>query len=556
MDMSVRRWRHASLYAAMASILTPVTVQAQTSISAVDLMPVAFTWSTVANSAVVVPGGDGRTFNSFNQPSVNDEGLVVLRGRSKGGQSAGEPLRGIYSRRMADGTRPLRVVFDTRTAVPAPNNIQYGGQLGTFTEFPAFPRIGMDNNTMASRGQSKPVYEYQTGVDPVTGAPITTRTGTSGIYAMRAGERVTAMSQLGAVAGFDHFSVPGATPGTKFDQFPGAPAVANRNTTVFKGNFTDGISKTGIFFRTFDASGIPAKTQVIASSDTLIPGQPVGGFTFGSTAPPSAVGSKAVFLGLDNEETPTLGGIYLAPLETTPRLKRLARIGGQVPGDSSGATFTRLGEALSFDGRHVAFWGAWGTAIRTVTLTCPADGQAAVIAFCNLKYPNGLNVDVPANQGFFVHDLEAGKTYPVVKTGGEFVDLLYWTFSGRPPGVGDSDSEDFEDPRWRSAAFAATYTRNGKAQVAFKARKPTVPAIDGLYLTVAPASPSIYRTIVETGSGATLIDPAAPAGAKVTTVGLERDGLRNGWLTIVASMLDPITSESWAGVYLTRTGKR
>ena len=556
MDMSVRRWRPASLYAAMASILTPVAVHAQTSIGAVDEMPVAFTWATVANSAVIVPGGDGRTFNSFNQPSVNNNGLVVLRGRSKGGQAAGEPLRGIYSRQMADGSMPLSVVFDTRTTVPPPNNIQYSGQLGTFTEFPAFPRIGMDNSTMASRGQSKPVYEFQIGVDPVTGAPITTRTGTSGIYAMRQGERLTTRSQLGAVAGFDHFSVPGATTGTKFDQFPGAPAIANTNAAVFKGNFTDGVSKTGIFFRTFNASGMTAKTQVIASSDTLIPGQPVGGVKFGSTAPPSAVGAEAVFLGLDNEEMPTLGGIYLAPLAPTPRLKTLVSIGGQVPGESSGVTFTRLGEALSFDGRFVAFWGAWGSAVRSITLTCPADGQAAVIAFCNLQYPNGLTLNVPANQGFFVHDAKAGKTHSAVKTGGEFVDLLYWTFSGRPPGVGDSDSEDFEEPRWRSAAFATAYTSRGKAQVAFKARKPTQPAVDGLYLTVSPSSPSVYRTIVETGSGATLIDATAPAGAKVTTVGLERDGLRNGWLAIVASMLDPITSESWAGVYLTRTDRK
>lgn len=556
MEMSVRRWRYASLCAAMASTLTPVTAAEQAAIPAADALPPAFVWTTVVNSAVVVPEGDGRTFNSFNQPSVNDIGLVVLRGRSKGGQQAGEPLRGIYSRQMAGRAAALKVVFDTKTVVPQPNNIDYSGQPGSFTEFPAFPRIGIDSNTIASRGQSKPVYEYQTGTDPTTGEPITTRTGTSGIYAMRRGERVTAMSQLGAVAGFDYFSVPGATPGTKFDQFPGAPAVANTNAVVFKGNYTDGVSKTGIFFRTSNASGIPAKTQVIASSDTLIPGQPAGGTKFGSTAPPSAVGRDAVFLGLDNEDSPTLGGIYLAPLEPTPALKTLVSIGGQVPGESYGVTFTRLGEALSFDGRFVAFWGAWGATVRSVTLTCPTDGQAAVIAFCNLQYPNGLNVNVPANQGFFVHDVKTGKTHAAAKTGGEYVDFLYWTFSGRPPGVGDSDSEDFEDPRWRSAAFAASYTSRGKAMLAFKARKPTSPVTDGLYLTVAPASPAIYRTIVETASGATLIDPAAPAGAKVTTVGLERDSLRNGWLTIVASMLDPVTSESWAGVYLTRTDKK
>jgi hypothetical protein len=42
---------------------------------------------------------------------------------------------------------------------------------------------------------------------------------------------------------------------------------------------------------------------------------------------------------------------------------------------------------------------------------------------------------------------------------------------------------------------------------------------------------------------------------RVTSVGIERDGLRNRWLAVAASMLDAVTSESWAGVYVTRTGK-
>jgi hypothetical protein len=42
--------------------------------------------------------------------------------------------------------------------------------------------------------------------------------------------------------------VPGAPAGTKFDQFPGAPAVAG-DKIAFKGNFTSGTSKTGIYFR-------------------------------------------------------------------------------------------------------------------------------------------------------------------------------------------------------------------------------------------------------------------------------------------------------------------
>jgi hypothetical protein len=160
-------------------------------------------------------------------------------------------------------------------------------------------------------------------------------------------------------------------------------------------------------------------------------------------------------------------------------------------------------------------------------------------------------VDVPLDQGFFVHDVEERKTYAVVKTGGEYVDFLYWTFSGRPPGVGDSDSEDFEAPRWRSAAFAATHSWRGKAQVAFKGRKNT--GVDGIYLTAAPASPSIYRTVAETGMMGTLIDPLMPAGIPVIAIGLERDGLRNGWLAISAGMAS--AEDGWAGVYLTRTAK-
>jgi hypothetical protein len=157
--------------------------------------PAPFVWATVANSATVIPGGDGRTFNSFNQPSVNSTGLVALRARSKGGQTAGEPLRGIYARQMGGVAGPLDVVFDTLTEVPQPNNTLYSEKLGTFTEFPAFPRIGLTNNTIASRGQSKPVYTYYLSDNTET------RAGTSGVYVRRLGERVSAMTQLGAAPG-------------------------------------------------------------------------------------------------------------------------------------------------------------------------------------------------------------------------------------------------------------------------------------------------------------------------------------------------------------------
>ncbi len=145
---------------------------------------------------------------------------------------------------------------------------------------------------------------------------------------------------------FPEFSVPGMPEGTRFDQFPGAPSL-DGGMVAFKGNFTDpesGVGKTGVFFRqVFD--GPTQATHRIASSDTVIPGQAKGGeVRFGSTASPSAADGQLVFLGLDNEDAPTMGGIYLAPIAQDPALLPLAEIGGAVPGVES-AVFNRLGEA-------------------------------------------------------------------------------------------------------------------------------------------------------------------------------------------------------------------
>ena len=52
---------------------------------------------------------------------------------------------------------------------------------------------------------------------------------------------------------FDFFAVPGTDPAIKFDVFPGAPAVTDGATVVFKGNFTeDGVGKTGVYYRDLD----------------------------------------------------------------------------------------------------------------------------------------------------------------------------------------------------------------------------------------------------------------------------------------------------------------
>jgi hypothetical protein len=550
MNFKCLRLKQTVLFA-VGVVAVPLAAQAQD----VSASP-SPQWATVANNGSFIPGSD-RLFNSYGPPSVNAKGLVVFRGRSKGGPEVSlaenKPLHGVYSRDM--GLSPagtLSKVFDNQTTVPQPNNTLYSGVLGTFTEFPAFPRIGIKNDRIATRGQSNPVWTY------LLPDGSETRVGTSGVYSMRAGQAVTAMAQLGAAPGFEYFSVPDAPPGTRFDQFPGAPAVAHDEKVVFKGNYTDGdLKKTGVYFRGLDPLKPTRKVNVIANSNRLIPGQPAGGVTFGSTAPPSASDKDVVFLGLDNEQTPTLGGIYRSVEWTSnPKLKTLVKFGSQVPGEPSGTTFNSIGEALSYDGRFVSFWAAWGTETTAVTLQCPEEGNEKLVEFCKATYPNGYVVQVPVHQGIFVRDTELKKTHVVVKTGSQYADFLYWVFSGRPPGVGDSDSEDFEEPRWRASAFHAVYRQGdgGAAQIAFKARRSSQPVIDGIYFTVAQKTPQIISTLAETNTAATLLDPLAPAGAVVTTLGIERDGLRNRWLTISAGMLNAATSESWAGVYLTRMG--
>lgn len=514
------------LVAITAAILAaPLTLSAPTSAA-------PYVFQTVANLGDTMPPTT-KTFNSFNQPSINNACLVVFRGRSSGGQ---QPVRGIYTRKVCDNPGTIKKVIAVGDQVPQPNNTS-----AIFNEFPAFPRITVNKEFVATRGQSRPVWEYTLpdGSD--------TRVGTSGIYVESGGGALkTAESLLGAVPGFSRFSVPGATvPGTRFDQFPGAPSPTSTKFIVFKGNYTDvGISRTGIYFRNaFDSAGT-LPTRLIADSKTRIPNQPAGGVvTFGSTAPPSAVDGRAVFVGLDNEESPTLGGIYLAPLRDRPALKTLVAIGGSVP-TIAGAKFNALGEGLSFDERFVGFWGAWGTEKRTVQLVCPEDGNPDLIESCEDK-----TVQVPVNQGIFLHDSDTGTTRLVARTGAAYRDFLFWVFSGRPPGTGDSEDTE-EAARWRSSAFVAITRNGGTPATAFKALQPD--GKQGIFLRPKPTA--AIRTVLLTGSDARKLDPEAPAGSLVTTLGIERDGFRGCRLALNASALNATTSASWAGIYLVRGG--
>lgn len=491
-------------------------------------------WTTVVNNGNVMPDS-GKTFNSYNQPAVNSSGLLVFRARSKGGQ--GEPTHGIYTRNMAANNATLRVL-DRTSPVPAPNNTS-----ATFIEFPSFPRIGVTGDTVVTRGRSQPAWSYT--------LPDNTeaRAGTSGVYVQRGGSALTGASQLGAVPDFSHFQVPGASPGTRFDEFPGAPSVSDPYV-VFKGNYTEGsFGKTGVYFRDLRTPPTgPSPVRLLADSNTRIPNQgPHDNVSFGSTAPPSVAKGYAVFVGWDNEENPTIGGIYETRLQKNPVLRTLVALNSQVPGEPAGSQFNRLGEGLSFDGRYVAFWAAWGTETFTVTLYCPTEGNKDRIAFCNAQYPNGFLAQMPVHQGIFVHDTLLNQTYAVAKTGSQFDNFLYWNFSGMVEG---GIEEDGEPAKWRSAAFVALSGNMFSFHVVLKGVKG---GVDGLYFGSGPGLAATVKLLDTTTPGQT-VDPVAPAGSTISSLGIERDGFRNGWLAITASMANAgtTTEANWGGIYVTR----
>ena len=594
------------------SFSTAVAVIATGAPPAYAAPPVPEVWTVIVNNAFDIPesdlGSGSRQFNSYNPPSVNEAGLVVFRARSTGQQQG--PFSGIYVRDM-DSLSEVVKIADRRTEVPEPNNTLYPAPgdpnadvLSMFNEFPAFPRIALQMDSIATRGNHLPVWTYVIGVDPSTGEDIETRVGTNGIYANLGASDpslsplVTSTSLLGDAPGFDLFSVPDAPPETRFDVFPGAPAITDENIIAFKGNYsvpdpevpTGTLSKTGVYFRQITAAALGGMGPIhrVASSDTIVPnrGACTTGTTFGSTAPPSAADGRMVFVGLDNEDAPTCGGIYSAPLEGPPeQLTTLVGIETPIPGEG-GATFSRLGEGLSYDGRFIGFWGAWGTATKTLRLYCPEEGNQDRRDFCNntgdyafTGDPNSVCDDetddtdrcyqereIPVNQGIFVYDTRTDSLQLLARTDG-LGDFLFWNYSGMPPGAGESE-EPGEPPRWRSSAFVAISAAGMPTvlRAAFLARTgaidPTtnlyVNPLDGVYITTNEPNTSI-EPLVETGMPGTLLDPEAvwdddenPATPDVplpiTSLALERDGFRGERLAISASM--GVEEAGWAGLYL------
>jgi hypothetical protein len=551
-------------------------------------------WQVVTDNTREIPGFTGRTLNSYNDPSVNSSGLVVFRARSTGKQ--GGPIRGIFARNMGEGL-PMDIVYLAQSEVPWPNNASYNGVDGRFNEFPSFARVDAGSPTIVTRGQSQPTWIYA-----VDGKEA--RVGTSGIYVQYRGQQLTAMTQLGAVPGFEYFSVPGADPYTRFEQFPGAPSVMDRDTIAFKGNFSIGdTGYTGVYFRNFRKNGGMAPVTLVASS--LTTNIPETDTPFGSTAPPSATDGYMVFVGLDNEESPSMGGIYRASLKRPTALEPLVTIGTQVPGEEKGVGFTRFGESLALgdQARFVAFWGAWGEESVTRVVTCPAEGNKDRRAYCKeVCAPSGsCELLLPEHEGIFVYDSKTRRVEPVAKVGEDGVQtFLYCKFSGRAPGAssgcgggngqgegqggagqgqggpggsgqgqggegegggGGNDfdtEEDGELARWRCGAYAALASR-GSAwyQVAYK-------AVDeggntGLFLWDSrPDRRSKHRDDGDRGrgkrashkdSGAELLlqtgMPAtvldpAAAGMEITGIGIERDSFRKGWMAVMVTMAAPL----------------
>ena len=347
-----------------------------------------------------------------------------------------------------------------------------------------------------------------------------------------------------------------------------------------------------------DDAGGPEPISLIANSDTVIPnpGDCAAGTTFGSTAPPSAAGRRAVFVGLDNEDDPTCGGIYSGRLGTRrQKITTFVGLDTAVPG-AGGQTFARIGEGLSYDGRFVGFWGAWGEATHTVRLYCPVEGNRDRRAFCNNTGvfdpdtgtrpgdPNSVCDDrsdpnyplcyqekeVPDRQGIFVYDSETGGLRLVAETSddGPFSDFVYWNYSGAPPGVGHGET-DAEPPRFRSSAFLAVSQLSGATvRTAFLSRtgdlddgtNTWIDPIDGIYLAKsADSGAATVQTLLQTGMDGTLLDPEAvwdddenPATPDVplpiTTLALEREAFRGGRLAISAKM--GTEEAGWAGIYL------
>ena len=211
-------------------------------------------WRKIANANDYIPGvlPSDRNFNSFNQPSVNGNGLVVFRGRSEGHGKG--PVSGIFKYDTLQDSPMIELVAaqsapaqNSSTLVPQPNN-----QGVFFIEFPAFPRVSLKKNNIATRGLHQPSWIWTNSENAEE------LVGTNGVYVQleKAKQLATGANLHGSVpADFSSdYDVPYSNgkhdSGVRFSMFPGAPSITDNNIIAFKGNFEDADGfKTGVFFR-------------------------------------------------------------------------------------------------------------------------------------------------------------------------------------------------------------------------------------------------------------------------------------------------------------------
>ena len=319
-----------------------------------------------------------RKFNSYNQPSVNAE--------PGGGDPGAQPRRP-----RAGAARPWGL------------HARHGhGGPGRQDPRPRHPGAGAQQPRHACSSSRRPSRASTSGRTPWPRAATTSRCGqvstdtgetveqlgTTGIYTNPFGDLITGASKLGVVPEFSFFEVPEA-PGTPFDVFPGAPAVTDGATIVFKGNYTvDLVGKTGVYYRDLVDEPIPlgghARTRgrhQPRGADRQQHGHPHSRHKHGVRLhrpaqrgqPPGGVRR----LRQRGEPDPRrhLPGAAGRD-DASRRSRRSSQSARRSPGRTARPRFNRLGEGVSFDGRFVAFWGAWGGETKTLRPAVPEEGNA------------------------------------------------------------------------------------------------------------------------------------------------------------------------------------
>ncbi len=521
-------------------------------------------WMTIANGNSVLPGTT-TPFASFSGVSINTAGMAVFRGTSilttsEGSTGETSSTSGIYTADLANGGAPTKLV-DITTFVPQPTNTLYNNAGPKFGSFLSTPNIDASSSFVGFNA-THPAVVY---------LPAGGRGGDKGLYGNPGGTLTTGVAAIisaleadGSTTDYSYFQVPDL-PGVAFGGFPNAPAAVGGNTLVFKGDYLDGtVVGTGIYYRNIGGTSV---VGLIASTHTTL--MPDNTVRFAYIGAPSAVGTSTVFVGYNKKTAPTAGGIYLATqLTSAPALTPLVTIGTPVPGQAETDTFTQFGDALSFDGRNVAFWGAWGTETTAKHLTCTDNADPSLTAYCLTVFPTGQDVQVPVHQGLFVYDTSQGKLTPIATTSAGFADFAYYTFFGIPPevmpedvgpgsGNGSGGGEDetegevpLETPAFVLApniAIVAGSTQ-GTYQVVFKGN---TGGVDGLYMTSGPTTAAIQMVLDTTMLGQT-IDPGAAETSMIRKLDLDRVGMNGTRLSIGSTMITTNadgTTSTMSGLY-------